>query len=86
MIATWLKYHRHHHHHDHNHHHHHRDHQALLQLQGNLLKKEKVLGQVIEEREQVDIFFILTILVIILVVILVVIIFLVVRRLRSNSE
>lgn len=26
--------------------------QALLQLQGNLLKKEKVLGQVIEEREQ----------------------------------
>ena len=50
------------------------------------MKKEKVLGQVIEEREQVDIFFILTILVIILVVILVVIIFLVVRRLRSNSE
>ena len=28
--------------------------QALLQLQGNLVKKEKVLGQVIEEREQVD--------------------------------
>ena len=91
MIATWLKYHRHHHHRHHNDHHYHhdhnhRDHQALLQLQGNLLKKEKVLGQVIEEREQVDIFFILTILVIILVVILVVIIFLVVRRLRSNSE
>lgn len=27
--------------------------QALLQLQGNLLTKERVLAQIIEEREQV---------------------------------